>query len=63
MEVEDIGGHLNAYTSREQTVYYAQVLKQDLGQAVDILGDILTNSTLDNNAIERERAVILQEVL
>ena len=62
MEVEDIGGHLNAYTSREQTVYYAQVLKQDLNQAVDILGDILTNSTLDKSAIERERSVILQEV-
>lgn len=62
MEIEDLGAHLNAYTSREQTVYYAQVLKQDVNQAVDVLGDILTNSTLDKNSIERERSVILQEM-
>ena len=40
-EIEDLGGHLNAYTSREQTVYYAKVLKKDVEQATDILGDIL----------------------
>lgn len=62
MEVEDLGGHLNAYTSREQTVYYAQVLKENTGDAVDILSDILTNSRLDDQAIERERGVILQEM-
>merc|ERR1719157_506233 len=57
-EIEDIGGHLNAYTSREQTVYYAKVLKKDVGQATDIL----QNSLLDKGAIERERAVILREM-
>jgi len=62
MEVENIGGHLNAYTSREQTVYFAQVLKQDLEQATDILSDILTNSVLDSSSIENERSVILQEM-
>jgi len=61
-EIENMGGHLNAYTSREQTVYYAQVLKEDAEQAVDILSDILTNSTLDPASIDRERAVILQEM-
>lgn len=61
-EVEDMGGHLNAYTSREQTVYYAQVLKQDTKQAVDILSDIILNSTYDVSSIERERSVILQEM-
>ena len=40
-EIEAVGGHLNAYTSREHTAYYAKVLKEDLGLAVDILADIL----------------------
>eukprot|EP00485_Elphidium_margaritaceum_P010884 CAMPEP_0202691746 /NCGR_PEP_ID=MMETSP1385-20130828/6370_1 /ASSEMBLY_ACC=CAM_ASM_000861 /TAXON_ID=933848 /ORGANISM="Elphidium margaritaceum" /LENGTH=543 /DNA_ID=CAMNT_0049347193 /DNA_START=94 /DNA_END=1725 /DNA_ORIENTATION=- len=62
MEVEDLGGHLNAYTSREQTVYYAQVLRENTNEAVDILSDILCNSLLDEQAIERERSVILQEM-
>lgn len=56
-----MGGHLNAYTSREQTAYYAKVLGKDVGSAVDILSDILQNSTLEVNAIERERDVILRE--
>merc|ERR1719375_2787175 len=47
VEIENIGGHLNAYTSREQTVYYANVFKQDIPQAMDILSDILQNSLLD----------------
>merc|ERR1711981_241863 len=61
-EIEDLGGHLNAYTSREQTVYYAKVLKKDVAQATDILSDILQNSLLDPSAIERERSVILREM-
>merc|ERR1719272_2466481 len=61
-EIEDLGGHLNAYTSREQTVYYAKVLKEDVEQATDILSDILQNSLLDKGAIERERGVILREM-
>ena len=60
-KIEDIGGHLNAYTSREQTVYYAKVFKDDVPQAVEILADILQNSNLDQGAIERERDVILRE--
>lgn len=56
-----MGGHLNAYTSREQTAYYAKVLEKDVGKAVDILSDILQNSTLEVGAIERERDVILRE--
>ena len=61
-EIEAVGGHLNAYTSREHTAYYAKVLKADLGLAVDILADILQHSTFDAAEIERERAVILQEI-
>src|SRR5215471_355979 len=61
-EIEAVGGHLNAYTSRESTAYYAKVLKEDLPLAIDILSDILQNSTFDREEIERERAVILQEI-
>ena len=52
----------NAYTSREQTVYFAKVFKNDLGRAVEILSDILLNSKLEEGAIERERDVILREM-
>lgn len=61
-EVEDLGGHLNAYTSREQTCYYAQVVKKDIPQAMDILSDILLNSKYDDSAINSERDVILKEM-
>ena len=61
-EIEAVGGHLNAYTSRESTAYYAKVLKEDLRLALDILADILQNSSFDPAELERERAVILQEI-
>merc|ERR1719290_696628 len=62
LEVENMGAHLNAYTSREQTVFYAKCLSEDLDQAVEILSDILTNSTFGEQEIERERGVILREM-
>ncbi|SNX87883.1 probable MAS1 - mitochondrial processing peptidase beta chain precursor [Melanopsichium pennsylvanicum] len=61
LEVENLGAHLNAYTSREQTVYYAKAFRKDVDKAVDIISDILQNSKLENSAIERERDVILRE--
>ncbi|KAL5723097.1 mitochondrial processing peptidase [Ranunculus cassubicifolius] len=61
-EIENMGGHLNAYTSREQTTYYAKVLSKDVPKAVDILGDILQNSSFNEDRIERERDVILREM-
>jgi predicted Zn-dependent peptidase len=61
-EIENVGGHLNAYTAREQTAYYCKVLKEDLGLAADIIGDILTHSTFIPEELERERGVILQEI-
>ncbi|TMS38419.1 hypothetical protein L596_005149 [Steinernema carpocapsae] len=62
MEVENIGAHLNAYTSREQTVYYAKCFTQDIEQCVEILSDILTKSIYESGAINRERGVILREM-
>lgn len=61
-EIEAVGGHLNAYTSRESTAYYAKVLKEDVPLALDILADILQHSTFDPEELERERGVILQEI-
>lgn len=62
VEIENMGGHLNAYTSREQTVYFAKVFKNDVGKAVEILSDILLNSKLEEDAIKREKDVILREM-
>jgi predicted Zn-dependent peptidase len=61
-EIEAVGGHVNAYTSREHTAYYAKVLKADVALAVDILADILQHSSFDPAELERERTVILQEI-
>ena len=62
MEVENLGGHLNAYTSREQTVFYAKVFKGDVAQAMDILADIIQNSKVEEDDVERERDTILREM-
>ncbi|NKB56102.1 MAG: insulinase family protein [Alphaproteobacteria bacterium] len=61
-EVEDVGGQINAYTSREHTAYYAKVLHDDAPLALDILADILLHSSFDPEELTRERAVVLQEI-
>jgi predicted Zn-dependent peptidase len=61
-EIEAVGGHLNAYTAREQTAYYARILADDMPLAVDIIADILQHSTFDAEELARERAVVLQEI-
>ncbi|MEP0962612.1 MAG: pitrilysin family protein [Roseobacter sp.] len=60
--IEDVGGYINAYTSREVTAYYARVLQNDVPLALDVIGDILLNPTLEKAEIEVERGVILQEI-
>jgi len=62
VEIENMGGTLNAYTSREQTVYYAKVFKNDVSKAINVLSDILLNSTFDKDSIEQERGTILREM-
>ncbi len=62
MEIDRIGGNINAATNRELTVYYAKVTPEYLGGAVDILGDMVRNSVLPEHEIERERDVILEEL-
>jgi predicted Zn-dependent peptidase len=60
--IEDVGGHLNAYTTREHTAYYAKVLTDDVPLAVDIVADILQRSVFDEEELRRERTVVLQEI-
>ena len=61
-EIEDVGGYINAYTSREMTAYYARVLQNDVALALDVIGDIVLNPAFDPKEIEVERHVILQEI-
>ncbi len=61
-EIENVGGYINAATSRETTAYYIKVLKEDTALAVDILADILQNSVFDPEEFAREKTVVLQEI-
>lgn len=61
-EVENVGGYINAYTSRENTAYYLKVLAKDLELAVSILSDVLKNSTFPEDELVREKSVVLQEI-
>ncbi len=60
--IEDVGGYINAYTSRECTAYYARVLEADVPLALDVVADIVLNPVFDHAEIEIERGVILQEI-
>ncbi len=60
--IENVGGHINAYTSREITSYHIHLLKEDLPLALDVLSDIVQHSTMPEEEIKREREVILQEI-
>jgi predicted Zn-dependent peptidase len=62
LDIESVGGQINAYTTRDNTTYYARVLKDDLDLALDVLSDIVVNSVCDPKEIEREKDVILQEI-
>ncbi|MCP3972117.1 MAG: insulinase family protein [Rhodobacteraceae bacterium] len=61
-EIEDVGGYINAYTSREMTAYFARVLQDDVPLALDVISDIVLNPVFDEAEIEVERGVILQEI-
>ena len=61
-EIEHVGGDLNAATSLDTTCYYARVLKDDVGVALDIVADIIQNALYSTEELEREREVILQEI-
>lgn len=62
IEMDALGGEMNAFTSQETTTYYVKVLDEHLPKAVDILSDILISSRFDPAEIEKERKVILEEI-
>src|ERR687893_1479981 len=57
-----VGGDVNAFTGKEYTCYYSRVLDEDLPMALDVLTDMITNSTIDADELESERKVILEEI-
>ncbi len=62
IEMDSLGGEMNAFTSQETTTYYAKVVDEHLPVAVDILSDILLGSKFDPIEMEKERKVILEEI-
>ncbi|HCD77472.1 MAG TPA: peptidase M16 [Prevotella sp.] len=60
--LESVGGELNAYTNKEETVFYAAILKEHFPKAVDLLSDIVFNSTYPQNEINKEVEVICDEI-
>jgi predicted Zn-dependent peptidase len=61
-EMARIGGDINAYTSKECTSFYAVTLDEHLSVAIDILGDMLNNSLIDEKALKKEKGVIIEEI-
>lgn len=62
VEMDAVGGNLNAFTSKECTCYYAKVLDSDLPLAADILSDILLHSAFSEEDMEKEKQVVLEEI-
>ena len=60
--MENVGGDLNAYTNKEETVIYSAFLKEDFLRAAELLTDIVFNSTFPQNEIEKEVEVIIDEI-
>ncbi len=61
-EIDSVGGNLNAFTSKECTCFYVKVLEENLPAALDILADLVCNSKLTPDDIEREKGVVLEEI-
>lgn len=60
--IDGRGGNLNAFTSKEHTCYYAKVLDEHLGVAMDVLADMLQNSLFDPGEMGKEKGVIIEEI-
>lgn len=60
--IEELGGQINAFTGKEATCFYVKVLDSHIDIAVDVLSDMLLNSTLSDEDIEKEKGVILEEI-
>ena len=60
--IDDVGGDLNAFTTKEYTCYHARVLAQDAPIAADVLGDMIARSRIDPADVDAERGVVLEEL-
>jgi predicted Zn-dependent peptidase len=60
--IEDVGGSLNAWTSRDQTLFHARTLAADVGLALELIADLVRAPKLDGAELEREKLVILSEL-
>jgi predicted Zn-dependent peptidase len=62
VEIDTLGGDLNAFTSRENTVFYVKVLDEQIERGIDLLTDIYIHSTFPEEDIEKEKRIIKEEV-
>jgi predicted Zn-dependent peptidase len=60
--LESLGGYLNAFTTKEQTCFYARVLDANLPEAMDVIADLLLNATFRSEELEKERLVVIEEL-
>ncbi|MGV8091579.1 MAG: M16 family metallopeptidase [Mangrovibacterium sp.] len=60
--IEDVGGELNAYTGKEETAVYANFLNEHYDRAMELISDIITNSTFPEKELEREKEVVIEEI-
>ncbi len=60
--LETVGGELNAYTTKEETVVYSIALKRDFSRAVDLIMDIIFNSTINEDELQKEKEVVKDEI-
>jgi predicted Zn-dependent peptidase len=60
--LESLGGYLNAFTTKEQTCFYARVLDSNVAEAMDVLSDIVTHATFKEQELEKEKLVVIEEL-
>ncbi|MEK6571304.1 MAG: pitrilysin family protein, partial [Bacteroidota bacterium] len=60
--LESLGGYLNAFTTKEQTCFYARVLDEHVEQAVDVLSDLVQHATFKKEELEKEKLVVIEEL-
>jgi predicted Zn-dependent peptidase len=60
--LESVGGYLNAFTTKEQTCFYARVLDEHVGKAVDVIADLMLNASFRKEELEKEKLVVLEEL-
>lgn len=60
--IDNLGGQINAFTSKECTCFYVKLLDEHISIGVDVLSDMMLNSLFDSEEIDKERQVILEEL-